>query len=133
MGGKKAKGAKKAAKGAKKVGRQRGGMMMAAGDGVGMTPAGLKGRGRRARHQIEQRLEARKQAAEDAAEQRKKEQEEARKRTQSTKSLSQRELPKRFQKKAKDEDDDEPTPSGLPAEEKLEILLYFWKNFFWNK
>ena len=29
-------------------------------------------------------------------------------------------------------EEDEPTPSGLPAEEKLELLLYVWKNFFWN-
>lgn len=29
------------------------------------------------------------------------------------------------------EDEGRP-PSGLPAEEKLEILLYFWKNLFWN-
>ena len=30
------------------------------------------------------------------------------------------------------EEEAEPSASGLPAEEKLELLLYVWKNFFWN-
>ena len=36
------------------------------------------------------------------------------------------------EKADEEEEEAEPSASGLPAEEKLELLLYVWKNFFWN-
>ena len=42
---------------------------------------------------------------------------------------------KEEKKKKKDEDDDDDGPSnptGMPAEEKMEILLWMWKKLFWS-
>ena len=132
-GGKKGGGKAKVAKKAAKVGRQRG-QMLAGGEGVGISSGPRGRRGRRIRQQQMDMKKAHDDALEQAAEQRKLE--EKRKAMGSKTSLQK--MPQReaaSKKKKKDEEDDDEgsaNPSGLPAEEKLEILVFLWKKFFWN-
>ena len=48
-------------------------------------------------------------------------------------ALRKAEKEQKKKKKEDDDDDDGPSnPTGLPAEEKMEILVWMWKKLFWT-
>ena len=117
-GGKKNKGAKSAKASAKKGGRR--GVVGMTGEGMSM-PAGARSRrgqrrgGKRGKQAENQKLEMQRQQRIEREMERKAEKEEKKK------------------KKKEEEDDDGPSnPTGLPAEEKMEILVWMWKKLFWS-